>query len=577
MSLRDASLSNVIEELNLSLPDPAIFSRAIFSHTLGLVFHHYKHPLSLKDVPAIREDDTPAVSLANFRLATQSYVDKARQSGKPLKKRPLWARLMWNFRKEFAIQAFWGVCACFLSFFPALGMQLLLKFIAERKDENSETGGRIHVAVLYVVGMTVGQCVNGFCYSQVLNTGRRICIRVRGILIAEVFTKALRRRNLSGSVASVSSSQTEGKSEDSNEASKDKPASAAEEPQVETNITNLVGVDAFFLGEFSGYLYYYLSCPLTIAISIALLYRILGPSAWAGVAVMVILTPCQALIGRLFATNQKKLLSATDARLEAATEALGAIKTIKFAAWEEKFFERMQVSREKELGILKSRFFIKAFFNVVVQVTPPLVTVITFAVYTVILGNPLTAATAFTALSLFSMLRSPLGMMLEVITTTANAYVSAERMADFLDLPETLRYEQVTQASQSGEPTIGFSGADIAYISKEDAVAADRQIAKDPNTQPYFKLANLDLDFPVGKLSLVCGPYGSGKTTVLSALLGETYLLSGKVFMPSDNGSKEFCTPELGTGLVDTVAYCPQTPWLMGTSIRCVERPSCLS
>lgn len=68
----------------------------------------------------------------------------------------------------------------------------------------------------------------------------QICIRSRAVIITEIYCKALRRRDLSGAVAARSVAPTDDKS-GSEDASKPKTEA------VEANITNLVGVDAFFI------------------------------------------------------------------------------------------------------------------------------------------------------------------------------------------------------------------------------------------------------------------------------------------------------------------------------------------
>lgn len=40
--------------------------------------------------------------------------------------------------------------------------------------------------------------------------------------------------------------------------------------------------------------------------------------------------------------------------------------------------------------------------------------------------------------------------------------------------------------------------------------------------EPSFELRDISLNFPLGKLSLICGPTGSGKSSVFLALLGGT-------------------------------------------------------
>lgn len=53
-------------------------------------------------------------------------------------------------------------------------------------------------------------------------------------------------------------------------------------------------------------------------------------------------------------------------------------------------------------------------------------------------------------------------------------------------------------------------------------------------------------------LTIIVGPSGSGKTSFLAALLDEIYLVSG----------------DLLWNRYSTVAYVPQTPWLLNASIK---------
>lgn len=91
-------------------------SRALFSHVVPIVLRHYYNPFQMKDTPAIREDDTPAVSLANWRLAYGNpALEVATSDGpqglysgdavKPKKETKLALRLLWHFRRLYALQA----------------------------------------------------------------------------------------------------------------------------------------------------------------------------------------------------------------------------------------------------------------------------------------------------------------------------------------------------------------------------------------------------------------------------------------------------------------------------------------
>jgi ABC-type Mn2+/Zn2+ transport system ATPase subunit len=66
-------------------------------------------------------------------------------------------------------------------------------------------------------------------------------------------------------------------------------------------------------------------------------------------------------------------------------------------------------------------------------------------------------------------------------------------------------------------------------------------------------LIDLNIDFPIGKLSIICGPTGSGKTSLLMALLGELECLGGRVFLPRKTSSK------IMGGAPSGIAYVAQT------------------
>ena len=74
---------------------------------------------------------------------------------------------------------------------------------------------------------------------------------------------------------------------------------------------------------------------------------------------------------------------------------LGALR-VQWSMW-----DRIQDVREQELGTLWRSFIIQALFGFTLNTIPVLVSVLTFGVY-VLLGNKLTAAEAFTSLSLFT-------------------------------------------------------------------------------------------------------------------------------------------------------------------------------
>lgn len=79
-------------------------------------------------------------------------------------------------------------------------------------------------------------------------------------------------------------------------------------------------------------------------------------------------------------------------------EILNGIRVIKYFAWEQSFTNKVNDIRNNELKVLKDSLLLRTFSVFFWGATPVLVSVSTFAMYT-LLGNELTAEKAFTALS----------------------------------------------------------------------------------------------------------------------------------------------------------------------------------
>jgi ABC-type phosphate transport system ATPase subunit len=82
-----------------------------------------------------------------------------------------------------------------------------------------------------------------------------------------------------------------------------------------------------------------------------------------------------------------------------------------------------------------------------------------------------------------------------------------------------------------------------------------------------FKLMDIDLKFKTGQLNVIVGPTGSGKTSLLMALLGEMTKLKGNVYLPGGI-SREDLRPDPETGLTESVAYCAQQAWLVNGTVK---------
>lgn len=86
-------------------------------------------------------------------------------------------------------------------------------------------------------------------------------------------------------------------------------------------------------------------------------------------------------------------------------------------------------------------------------------------------------------------------------------------------------------------------------------------------------MPDVHVEFPIGELSLVCGPLGSGKTLLLLALLGEADLLSGQILCPRSpvntlTVSSDSSKIAEDDWILPVCAYVPQSSWLLNASIQ---------
>jgi ABC-type multidrug transport system fused ATPase/permease subunit len=186
--------------------------------------------------------------------------------------------------------------------------------------------------------------------------------------------------------------------------------------------------------------------------------------------------------------------------------------------------------------------------NIINTILPLLVMIATFAWFTIVEKGELTAAVVFSAISVFGGFAGSLQMFI-MLTSYVESWVSLGRVNAFLQETELIdRYEAGSPTAVSDDPSyIGFRNATFAWLKDVPAGSEER------NFKLHF---DGDLRFPVGKISLVAGQTGCGKTSLLMALLGEMHF--------------EQRGPDSSFGLPRTggVAYASQQSWLQNLSLR---------
>ena len=542
-------------------PLASLFSAATFSWVDGIVWHGYKQTYEIGAVWNLAPRDKAAAVLADFR-----------QFKKTTK---LALHLLKYFKRDLLIQGAWAICNGLLTFAPTL----LLKAILEYVENPQQTP--INAAWFYVVLLACSAIVGGVTNGQALWRGRKICIRLHAIIVGEVYAKALRRKVAAATDTVLGQEKKKEEVADGTQSTKSRflslrrkkkaspnkqesstPLKDANDAQVNTGtIINLMAVDSFKLSEICGYLHFlWATSPVQLVICVFLLYRILGYTSFVSIITMVLAMPLNYYIAQQFSRTQKKVMAATDARIHTTNEVLQNIRIIKYFAWEQRFSAIVDEKRAVELRAIRNKYILWTCAAAFWFGIPLVIAFFSFMLYTLVEKKPLIPSVAFTALSLFGILRIPLDQLADMIAHVQESKVSVDRIEEFLNEDETEKYEQLGQyqRDENGQTLIAFDKATFSWGSK-NASADDGRAA--------FRLIGMDTRFRVGGLNIVAGPTGSGKTSLLMALLGEMTLLEGSISIPGGHSREELkLDPE--TGLTESVAYCAQQAWLVNDNIK---------
>uniref|UniRef100_A0A669BLK1 Multidrug resistance-associated protein 1 n=1 Tax=Oreochromis niloticus TaxID=8128 RepID=A0A669BLK1_ORENI len=291
-------------------------------------------------------------------------------------------------------------------------------------------------------------------------------------------------------------------------------SSAARRTSTVGEIVNLMSVDAQRFMDLITYINMIWSAPLQVVLALYFLWQNLGPSVLAGVAVMVLMVPVNAVIAMKTKAYQVAQMKSKDNRIKLMNEMLNGIKVLKLYAWELAFKGKVSEIRESELRVLKKAAYLGAVSTFTWVCAPFLVALSTFAVYVLIdEQNVLDAQKAFVSLALFNILRFPLNMLPMVISSMVQVCVppsSSHTHPDSVVRLESFRFTKTLDGCQSV----------------------------------------LNINIPEGSLVAVVGHVGSGKSSLLSALLGEMDKLEGSVTVKG------------------SVAYVPQQAWIQNSSLK---------
>ncbi|SPO25316.1 related to YBT1 - Vacuolar, ABC protein transporting bile acids [Ustilago trichophora] len=518
------------------------------------------------------------------------------------------------------------------SLLPKLGLKLILQAL-ETHDTETNTRGRadsvgeraratLLVSTTFFLALLFDSFVTYCLHAQVKVV---IEARVHTQLASLIAWKRLRQKeNVGCSSASYPSkpqhqdNSTFSLGSDSDRSYSDDPDMDAdsEEPEAEataSSVINLITTDVERILHQIDSLALGCTAPLEIIFGIYAAHMILGNGALVGLGVAALLQPIAYISGQVTERIDDGLQQVRDRRVSALSGFLKAIKTVKYQALENHVASKVMRIRQEEIRWQTKSWVVYTLLGGFFRLVPSLAIIVALAWFTIFEGNVLTASVVFPAVAVMGELQFAASHLPDVFLSLIQGWVSLKRISNFLESEEvmlpTMPYRPPPSTDSADhvdsfetlppsmaqisvqfaehpwiEPPEGLSPpvkassasrlpSSICMGSAESPSSSSLRAESDPVTRTS------DVIFESGKINLICGKTGSGKSLLLLALLGETQLPWAEVECPRSHPDTLLRAGRRTSlfGLQRTSAwtpdpsitsYVPQNPFLLAASIR---------
>ncbi|XP_077946531.1 ATP-binding cassette sub-family C member 4 isoform X4 [Gasterosteus aculeatus] len=299
-------------------------------------------------------------------------------------------------------------------------------------------------------------------------------------------------------------------------------------------IVNLLSNDVNKFDELTLYLHFLWIGPVQAATVTLLLLYAIGPSCLAGMAVFFVLMPVQTMFGQLFSTLRAETAVLTDERIRTMSEVISGIRVIKMYGWEKPFAALVDEVRRTEISKIMKSSYLRGLNMASFFVAGKIIVFITVCVY-VLTGNQLSASRVFMTVSLYGAVRLTTTLFFPfAIEKVSESLISIRRIQNFLLLEEVAPRPLATARAERKD----------CIVKIEDLLCYWSMMLEAPTLQ------NVSFTVRPEQLLAVIGPVGAGKSSLLSAILGELSQESGVVKVRG------------------VLTYVSQQPWILPGSIR---------
>ncbi|KAH9652214.1 ABC transporter C family member 3 [Citrus sinensis] len=469
-----------------------LFSVLTYTWINSLIALGNKKTLDLEDVPQLDSGNSVVGVFATFKnkLETEAGLGSGLTSLKLIK---AMFRSVW---KDFLLTALVAVVCTLATYVGPYLIDTLVQYLSGKRDFENE--GYALVSAFCVAKLVECLCQRFFVFRL-----EQLGIRLRAALIAMIYNKSL------------------------------KLSSQAKQGNTSGEIINFMTVDAERVAELSWYIHDPWLFLLEVALSFLILYKSLGIASVAAFFGTVIFMLVNVPLSRVQEKFQNELMKSKDERMKATSEILRNMRILKLQGWELKFLSKTIDLRKSESGWLKRCLYTSSITSFVFWCAPTFVSVITFGTC-ILLKVPLESGKVLSAIATFRLLQILIYKLPAIISMTIQTKVSLQRIASFFCLDELQPDLVEKQPRGSSETAIEIADGNFSWD-----ISSHNPTLKDINLKVFH-----------GMRVAVCGTVGSGKSSLLSCILGE---------VPKISGTLKLC---------GTKAYVAQSPWIQSGKIE---------
>ncbi|XP_030210095.1 multidrug resistance-associated protein 4-like isoform X2 [Gadus morhua] len=472
------------------------FSKIFFCWLNPLFRIGYKRSLEQEDLYNV----LPEFRSKTLGLTLQSYWDEeCLKSAKELKKPSFCKAVIRCYWKSYSLLGIFTFIEEATMIVQPVLLGYLLRYF-ETYDPNDYHG--LELACYYALGMSLSLLLLAVMHHILFFNIQKAGMKIRVAMCNMIFRKALCLSN------SARGKTTTGQ------------------------IVNLLSNDVSKFDDLTMFLHYLWVGPIQVAVVVALLWGEIGPSCLVGIALLIFLMPLQTQFGRMFSVYRSRTAVLTDHRIRTMNEVVTGMRIIKMYAWEKPFAALVSEYRTEEIVNLMKSSMLRAANMATYFSASKIIVLFTFAVY-VMLGNTITASRVFVTVSLYGAIRLTVTHFFpSALEKLFESLVSIERIQTFLNLEELPK------------------NTNVFCQPKDASVIIQELVCYWDKNQDAPSLQKISLSVGSRQLVAVIGPVGAGKSSLLSAILGE---------LPLDKGVVK---------VKGQLTYACQQPWVFPGTIR---------